>query len=207
MRKIAFITLIILAGFSSFSQETDPLVNSKKLGLVSYLTYVKAIGEYKMISLVSDNQYKDEKFKERIISFHSAYNMLRLSVEKLINQLSADLLVSNRLKLYKQMNSYIKAGTRLPSGYTGYEDLIKEIDGALEILQIKTYKSTQGGFSLVDITGVVELVHGIITDARDAREKKVASLTGILKDLKLVKLGDLVKPEEGDKKESDAKSK
>src|SRR6185295_7992472 len=101
-----------------------------------------------------------------------------------INQLSADLYISNKPKLYKNIDAYVKTKASISGVYSTYEEMIKEIDDNLQALLIKTFKDVRGGIGLDEITGVIEQVRGVITDARDFREKKIQSLTGLLKELK-----------------------
>lgn len=97
---------------------------------------------------------------------------MKLATDKLINQLCADLYNSNRLRLYNKINQYLQdKGNRLPSNYAQYEIVIKEIDDRLQSFLIKTYSSALSGPSIDNIMGVIGLGHGILTDARDFREK------------------------------------
>lgn len=176
------IILVALITLNIFSQ--DLLPKSKELGFISYLTAVKSITEFKFISLASDDQYKTEN--EKVKQFLFEYNLIRLSIDKLINQLSADMISKNSLKKYNKINKFIKGkSTELPQKMKPYEELISEIDGIMESLMLKTYSSMAGGPSIDEILGIVELTHGIISDVRDFREKKVSNIVGLLKDTKL----------------------
>ena len=191
-KKLLTLVLCTLTVLSTVAQ--DELDYGKSLGLVAYLTSVKSFGEAKMISLATNAAYETQS--DKVKTFNSSYNLLKLSADKLINQLSADLYSSNRLRLYKSLNAYLKNKDDLPAKFAHYKPLIDEIDGRLQVLLIKTYSGALAGASLEEITGAVELVHTVITDARDFREKKIQSVTALLKDLHLKDLIDLVKPKE-----------
>jgi len=195
MKRQILLMFLFVFSLNVFASD-DPLGDSKKLGLVSYITYIKHIAEAKMSVLASDPKYQNASYSEKVKKMNSNYNLLRLAVDKLINQLSADLFATNKLGLYKNLNSYLKTGKGLKSKFGYYEPLIEEIDGLNQALMIKTYASTLGGTSLEEITGIITLGHDIITDARDFREKKIQSLTTLLKDLHLLSLAELVKPKE-----------
>jgi hypothetical protein len=150
-----------------------------------------------MISLAQDEQYK--KQPEKAKDFRAQYNGIKLLIDRLINQLSADMLSTNRLKAYNELNDYVKdANNTVPDKFSGYLKLLEEIDGATESFMIKSYSSMLAGPSLADITGVAELVHTAITDARDFREKKIQSTITILEKTRLEKLKDLTEEKKKD---------
>lgn len=195
MNKVILILFVLLLTCgNSFGQETPE--DGKKLGLVSYLTYVKSFSEFKMTSLITDKEYERQPDKAK--KFNSDYNLLKLATDKLINQLSADLYSKNRLRLYKKLNQYLKGSIKsLPSTYIEYENLIKEIDDRLQTFMIRKFLGAElAGASIEEITGIIELGHGVITDARDFREKKIQSVTGLIKELKIVNISELMKSEE-----------
>jgi hypothetical protein len=201
MKKLFFIYAILCFSFISlFSQapSPDPLQVSKNLGLVGYLTHVKNMAEYKIATLAANPLYKTSLNKAA--SFNASYNMVKLSTDKLINQLSADLYAKNNLKFYKKINKYLKGTSKdLPENLKVYKTLIDEIDGQLIALEIKTYASTQGGPGVEEIVAIATLGNDIVAGARDFREKKIQSITGLLKEIRLKLLSDIIKPV--DKKE------
>jgi hypothetical protein len=185
---LTIVVITLLLNINTFGQELLP--SSKEFGLISYLTTVKSVAEFKMITLASDPQYKTEKEKAK--SFQAEYNLLKLATDRFLNQLIADMTVKNRLKEYKKVNGFIKGDlTSLPAKMKAYEKSLEEIEGRLETFMLKTYSSMLAGPTIEEILGAVELTHGIITDARDFREKKVVNLSGQLKELKLMPLKEL----------------
>jgi hypothetical protein len=189
MKKIVLVLLGIIS-FCSTIIGQDVIAESKKLGLVSYLTCVKSVAEFKMINLAADSNYLKEIAKAE--QFRGNYNLIRLDVDKLINQLASDMISANRIKTYKKLNKYLKGSiTELPKRLKPYHDLLEEIDGLVLTFTLRTYSSALGGPSIEDILGAVELTHGIIADIRDSRQKKVASIASEIKTLRLETIKNL----------------
>lgn len=188
MKKTVLIVWVVIISATVHGQEL--LSSSKELGLISYLTTIKSVAEYKMISIATDPQYTSASAKVK--SFQSEYNLLKLTVDRLINQTVADMAVSNKLRTYKKMNKLIKGDIdSLPKNMQAYKKVLEEIEGRIETFLLKSYSSMAAGPSIEDVLGIIELTHGIITDSRDFREKKVANLSTQLKELKLKALKEL----------------
>jgi hypothetical protein len=196
MKNLLF-TFLFVAGslLKSYGQGVDGIPdllkkNGKDLGLVSYLTFVKSVSELNMLRL-----YENPKYKTKQLKINSQYNFIKLYSDQLINQMSVDLYSSNRLKMYKKINSYLKTNGKLDSDLVKYGDLIKQIDDNLtEFLSID-FGPGKAIATIDEITGVLELGHTAITDARDFREKKIQSITALMKELKLSTIAEL-KPDE-----------
>lgn len=192
LKKLILFTLLLALSNFSFGQSSD---DSKKLGLISYLTYVKATSEHQMITLASSPQYKLQPAKVK--SFIANYNEIKIALDRLVNQLAADLIVDNRLSKYKAINKYIVGTDPLPEKHKAYKVLLEEIDALHAAFMLKTYSSAQG-LLLADAISAAELAHTIITDARDFREKKIQSLLLILEKMKLQNVKDLTEPKPKD---------
>ncbi len=194
--KTFFLLGLICLSTQSIRAQVQEIETAKKAGLVSYLTAVKALGEFKMLTLIQDTQYvsKKNEVRAKVRDFNSKYNVLKLTVDKLINQISADAYNANRLQSYRAVNNLLKSGKSLPGKYDYYKEMVLEIDLRIETFLFSKYGSLQGA-SLSDITGVVEQAIGAITAASEMREKKIQSITALLKEQKLKSLGDL-KPKE-----------
>ncbi len=185
-KKLLLLCLYLL----SLNAQSQDAIDAKSLGFVSYLTYVKSISEHKMTSLIKDENYK--KMPDKAQQFNSEYNLLKLSCDQLINQLCADLFRSNKLRLYKRLDKYLKYKTPLPDKFKHYGILIDQIDGQLTSFSIKKFNGgTLAGPGLEAIMGVITEGREIITSARDFREKKIQSLSSLIKELKLVELSEL----------------
>jgi hypothetical protein len=196
MKKFKFILLIIML-FANASFSNEFLTKSKELGAVSYLTTIKALAEHQMITLASNKEYLNQP--EKAANFRSNYNLLKLSIDKFINQLSVDMIEKNNVSKYKKLNKYLKGELKeLPNDLLSYKLLIEEIDGQIESFLLRTYSSMLAGAEIGDIISGVELVHTAIKDARDFREKKVQSIIKVLESLKMDKVKDLTEKKEKD---------
>jgi hypothetical protein len=196
--KNIIISLLFIAGCLSKStgQGVDGIPdllkkNGKELGLVSYLTFVKSVSELNMLRLYENPKYKTKQFK-----INSQYNLIKLYSDQLINQMSVDLYSSNRLKTYKKINYFLKTpNEKLNGDLVKYGNLIKQIDNNLTDFLSIDFGPGKAIATIAEITGVLELGHTAITDARDFREKKIQSITALMKELKLSTIAEL-KPEE-----------
>lgn len=183
--------------FANASFSNEFLTKSKELGAVSYLTTIKALAEHQMITLASNKEYLNQP--EKAANFRSNYNLLKLSIDKFINQLSVDMIEKNNVSKYKKLNKYLKGELKeLPNDLLSYKLLIEEIDGQIESFLLRTYSSMLAGAEIGDIISGVELVHTAIKDARDFREKKVQSIIKVLESLKMDKVKDLTEKKEKD---------
>lgn len=197
MKKI--ISLFVFTFFISLTaaaQDETPDYGTQ-LGLISYLTTVKALSEHQMTTLASNPAYKTQT--EKAAGFRSDYNLLKMSIDKMINQMAADMTLKNRTKVYKQLNKFVKGDiTKLPANLSAYEKLISDIKGQFESFLMRHYGNWAGGASFADITGAVELAHTVFAGAREHREKKVQALISQLEKLKLEKLADLTEAKKKD---------
>ena len=195
--KTKLLLLLLLISLNAFCQE---IPDGNKLGLVAHLTYVKTISEAKMTTLIKDENYI--KNPEKAFKFNSDYTILKLLTDQLINQLSADLIDKNKLKLYRSLNKYLKYQKPLPEKFSQYSILLEQIDGQLEALLMRKYNDggIQSAELITAIVGIVTEIREITTSARDFREKKIQSISGIIKELKLSPIYELIKPKEKDDK-------
>lgn len=195
MKTVRLILILFIVNVANCQE----FIESKSLGLVGYLTYVKQVSEYKMNSLVKDPNYTS--MPEKAKQFNSDYNMLKLSVDLLINQISADMLNCNSLRLYRKLDKFLKHGEELPEKYKEYGILLGQIDSKFTTFMMRKYGGgTLSGPGLDVITGIVSEGREIVTSARDFREKKIQSINSILKELRLTNLSEIIKPKEKDSK-------
>lgn len=196
-KSIITFVLALFVAFNTYGQsqvsQDEVLKNSKNLGLMAYLTTVKSVSEAQMIRLASSPEFTTQPDKAK--EFMAEYNLLKLSVDQLINQLSADLYLTNRPSRYKNINMYIIKGEEydLPEKLLPYKPLIGEIDTNFLKFSTNYYGSMLAVPGLTEIIGVIGLVNTVATGARDFREKKVQSLTGLMKTVKLTPIADLIK--------------
>ena len=185
---------------SLYAKERDDSTSTKinkKIGLVAYLTQVKLKAENTMFIHLKKNN------DSASIATIEAYNSVRLCVDALINQLSADMVVSNKLSVYKKLNNYLKGDdtTKISKKISQYKPLISRIDSVLENMETKMEKESAVS---TDLLGVIldfaNAIHGVITDARDFRAKKIESLNSQLDKLRLEKLETKKKEEKEESK-------
>lgn len=192
MKKLNLVLILVVFYVSVIYGNSSGNEEIKKYDLIAYLTTVKYKAENKMFQLAADSSFI--KKPEEAIEFVSQYNELKLEFDRLINQLIADMYVSNNLKTYKKINGYLKGTTsELPDKYKGYIQTINSLDILLNNFMKSDYSEPAfKGFTFDNFLGSAELIHGILTDARDFREKKVQSLSALIKELKLAPIKDLL---------------
>ncbi len=184
--------LILLGLISSGVTFSKGMLNDEKLGLVSYLTAIKYMTEYKMASYISVKDYDSHKTES--MKIQAQYNAIMVMVNKLINQLSSDIIANNRLCEYRRLNKFVnKRKVNLPKSLTSYAEVLKDIDSLADNF-LKVEQRTAGilpELAYSDLTGIGTLAKDIITSARDFREKKVSNIAAILKELKLKSISEL----------------
>ena len=196
MKTYIFVFAAFLLGIPGFCFKAPE--DSKKLGLVSHLTNVKFGAELKMAALAKE--YAKNVDSPEAKNVRKQYNNLKLSMDKLINQMSADMIDRNRMRIYRKINRTITGEKNLLTGrLEPYSDLLKIIDDYYNTFMSSSLKGNPiAAIGIDDALGAIELVHGIITDARDAREKKVQAIISVLEKLKLEKIKDLTEEKKDD---------
>ncbi|WP_445718232.1 hypothetical protein [Flavobacterium sp.] len=186
--KLLLITIFFALSIQSWGQEID-FSNTQKMGLIAYLTQVKYEAEFKMSSLINNSEYEKQKVKAS--EMNANYNMLKLSIDKLINQMSADLYNRNFLRLYRKTDKFIKTGKSLPKKFAQYETALKEIETLRQVLFLKSYSSAMAGPTYAELFSGGTLLMNSINSYRDFRRKKIEAITGILVTLKLEDISKL----------------
>jgi hypothetical protein len=189
--KMKWSILTFLGLLNSAMIFSQGLLKDENLGIVSYFTTVKYLTEYKM---VLDTSKKDNVTRYKEINKH--YNAIMIRVNRVINQLSADMIAKNSLKEYRNINKFVnKKKSNLPKRLFAYEITLKEIDNlVIEFLNEKPKTLTIPEY--LDIAGIGTLIESSITSARDFREKKITNIVAILMELKLKSISELTKKEE-----------
>ncbi|WP_140937636.1 hypothetical protein [Sphingobacterium lumbrici] len=142
-----------------------------------------------MSALVNNPEY--EKQKDKASEMNANYNMLKLSIDKLINQMSADLYNRNFLRLYRRTEKYIKTGKNLPEKFKQYETALKEIETLSEVLYLKGYSSAMAGPTYAELFSGGTLLLNAVNSNRDFRRKKIEAIISILTQLKLEDISKL----------------
>ena len=105
-----------------YAQETEG--SHRDLGLVAYLAEVKFITETKMQYIITHERYKSDTDKSKRIN--AAYAALRLHVDQLVLQVTADCKRKNNIKLYKNLDDHFKKGKTVSS--KAYAKLLTAIE-------------------------------------------------------------------------------
>jgi hypothetical protein len=177
------IPLIFLAVFTTKAQYLE----KENLGLISYLTDIKIRCEYRMTSALAD-----KKSNIDIGQVQSAYNSVLLPVNRLINQLSADMIERNNLNVYRNINKFInKSKPKLSGKYARYQGIFEEIDRNVKLLLPVIQTEAITAYMMEQIVGTGKLGVSGIESARDFREKKVGKIVTLLKDQKLKSVSEL----------------
>lgn len=200
--------LLSFSTLTSFAQ--DGLESSKKLGLVAYLNTIKEISENKVL-------WSDAKFSERNEnvekpsdedlatqkSIKEKYALLKWKTDLFINQFSADLIDRNSIGLYRKMNSHLNEPSQSEK-VKKYFPLLKEIDETYKGLFYENYSS---GMQFIETTtGILTLAgfnpYTLYKDIKATKEKKILTLIGYLKEMRLKPLSDLKKPKKEENKDN-----
>jgi hypothetical protein len=109
--------ILALLGIFNFSLTfSQGMLKDERLGLVSFLTTVKYMSEYKMASHLSEDNYINSQDSSKKIQ--AEYNSIMISVNKLINQLSVDMITKNNLCEYRKINKFVnKRKSNLPKKF------------------------------------------------------------------------------------------
>jgi hypothetical protein len=198
--------LLALFGIFNFGLTfSQGMLKDERLGLVSYLTTVKYMSEYKMTKHLSEENYINSQDSSKKIQ--SEYNAIMINVNRLINQLSVDLITKNKLCEYRKINKFVnKRKSNLPKKFSSYVEALKEIDKLAVYFLTGTTVTTETNITtrampalpLSDISGIGTLAETSITSARDFRATKINDIITILKDLKLKSISDLSKKDESE---------
>lgn len=179
---LALFALMVSGGVRGQESYEDFTAHSKKMGLVAYLTQVKYVSELKMSELVNNPEYS--KQTEKTKEFNQAYNLLKINIDILINQISADLYKNNGLRIYRKIDCHIKEGKKLPQKYEAYQSSLQYTGGLAEALMFKDY-SSKSGLSLTDMLSVGKFMFDVVKLEQENRQKKVDNIINVLSQLRL----------------------
>nr|WP_299385480.1 hypothetical protein [Allomuricauda sp.] len=173
MRKLFCLFVLLLFTLASAAQDCEPnlkLEQSKKLGLIAYLSHVKTVSEIMAIE-------KGETAKD-------CYYSVKESSDVLINQLCADMTEKSGLKLYRDFNKEIKKGVMVSDRIKKYNDLVMNIDQAFTSLDTMGQNKTES--TVIDALGTLGIEpYSIYKDIVAAKTKKVEGLVTQLRELRL----------------------
>ncbi|RDY61526.1 hypothetical protein DX873_05040 [Flagellimonas nanhaiensis] len=170
----------------------DIYEESKKIGLVSYLTLIQHYAPQAVI--YADKNIQDATAVDEV---NKSYIFLTIGFNSLINQLSADMNQKNSPSRYKKLNTYLKdrnGNKKIENYYTLLE--------LIEFHFMKLYYMNDGS-STQKIVGPDEALafvggvpYTIYKDFKAVNTAKVAALTTLLKELRLKSLSEIL-PKKG----------
>ncbi|WP_034257728.1 hypothetical protein [Altibacter lentus] len=211
--KNLFTLLVLLIALQSFAQ--DGLDESKSLGLVAYLNTIKEISENKILWSEArfkqrnenlENPRQEDLYTKRIIK--EKYALLKWKIDLFVNQFSADLIDRNSIGLYREMNKHLVEQSK-SKRIRKYIPLLDEIDETYKDLFYENYTT---GLNFIETATAILTLAGfnpytLYKDIKATKEKKIATLIGYLKEMRLKPLSELKKPEKKEKeKKEDTKS-
>lgn len=171
--KNLILLMLLLATSISMGQDWKPnltLPESKKLGLVAYLSHVKTVSEIMFVK-------KGDAAKD-------CYYSVKESSDVLINQLCADMTDKRGLKLYRDLNKGIGSGSYNSDRSGKYKRLIARIDN--DVKSFDGVEKITNAENFTDVLGTLGIEpYSIYKDIVSAKTKKVEGLIAQLKELKL----------------------
>ena len=165
------------------------------LGLVSQLVEIKYVSEAWLSRVVADTA-KTKCPKDSALVF---YNDVRIQLDRIIYQMTADMVERNSVKIYRQLNRYY---TKHPLSETnGAGGAVLPYVLALSDLH-NSFKTTinpdRGAFrteflSAATMLSIVNTGWTVLKGIKEQRGKKVDGIVEILNNLRLNAPGDLLK--------------
>ena len=192
MKKLlCFFYFIVAMSLNSIAANYG-LVN---LGLVSQLVEIKYNSEASYSRIATD----PAATKLRKDSALANYNEIRVRIDRIIYQLSADMRWRNSVKTYKILNKYFKAHDL--GQIEGEKGLIEPYVLAFKDLYL-TYQrfinpvqpgTSKGIITTAAVLSVIDTGWTITKNIKDMQGKKVDGVIELLNNLRLNSPGDLVK--------------
>jgi hypothetical protein len=225
MKKLLLVVSIFICLKSLSAQDFGSASISNqhsKLGFISQLVFNKGAAEQTMIAMINDTAFYDhtpyhkitddekKKLQANAKEMDRLYNNIRLKTDQLLLQLSADMIRKNGKRPYKLIDNSFKSkgNTTGLSAENEYRKILDAIDKDISAFYAiyHNFKNPGAGapfkalLSVDNILSMTEQAWTIIASARDAREKKVAGITGMLDKLRLNAISDLGASEEKEEK-------
>jgi hypothetical protein len=197
MHKMKKLLLLLTVLYFSCLAVAGQLLEKENLGLISYLTDIRIRCELKMLTVIAE---KKSGASNDISATQSAYNSVMIPVNRLINQLSADMIEKNNLVEYRRINKYVyKDKSQIKGRGSRYSATLIEIDRGVKALFPSIQAEAMTAYMMEQIVGSGKLGGGSIESARDFREKKVAKIIALLKDLRMRSVSELSETVKGGK--------
>lgn len=172
---------------------------NSKPPLLANLSKIKSTSENKLKDILKGQELsiatledKDQKREQARLKNYAdnkacidAYNEVQTAVDQLITQLKADLTISNKKKLLKQLNKGVATKD------TWYSDITKEIHDKHAALA-GCNRVNAFAIGVEDVTGIFTAITDVVASARDFRQKQIEALCGQLDELRLKPLYELM---------------
>ena len=190
-KSLIFFCLISLLCLKANAAATD-LVN---LGLVSQLVEVKYISEAWLSKAIADTA-KTKLSKDSAVIY---YNDVRIQLDRIIFQLTADMVEHNSVRIYHRLNTYFT--THRFAEHEGAAQSVLPYVRAFNDLQ-HSFKTTINPdkrelkaelLSAATMLSVVSTSWTILKGIREQRGKKVDGIVELLNNLRLNSAADLSK--------------
>lgn len=179
MRKKTFSILL-------FSAIMFTAYGNTHLGLVAQLIEIKNTSEFYLANILHDEDLNNDDKKKAI----QDYNEIKLELDKILYQLTADMKRSGSIKLYKKLDNFYKT-----NDFSYTTNANKKIELYVEYINIvnKTFianiKNPYDQKVKVDpaiILTAIELVWTVYSDIQKSRGAKVDGITEILNNVRLI---------------------
>ena len=191
--KNLFCFCYLALAFSTSGYAADSgLIN---LGLVSRLVEIKYNSEA-CFSKITANPANSKLKKD---SANANYNEIRVRIDRIIYQLSADMRYSNSVKIYKRLNKYYQTHDFGESGTVKgfiepYILAFKDLDlTCRKYLNSEQPGATKGIITTAAALSIIETGWTIAKNIRDMQGKKVDGVIELLNNLRLNSPQELLK--------------
>ena len=192
MKKFLFIFILIGgSAFKCHATDKDPV----NLGLVSQLVEIKYITEAYLSKIVADSDKSSAQKDSALIR----YNDVRIQVDRIIFQLTADMVANNSVKIYRRLNGY----------YAKHRLSETEGAGGAVLMYAMAFRDLHGSYqtnifpgkpglraeliSASTILSVASTGWTILKGIREQRGKKVDGIVELLNNLRLNPPAELLK--------------
>jgi len=198
MKPVSLFFVALLLCVKCFGQQQS---GAKDNPFFAQLAEIKSASETDLKAVFTEQQLiantiadvdPTDKSKEKLIlkNFEDdkhclkAYNKLKLATDMLINQLKADLTISNKKKNLTNLNNGVVSGW--------YKDQLTIVKNSYT-----DFTSCRGGenfyaVSVSDVTGIFSALVTVVTSARDFRAQMITTMCAQLDSLKLTDAYDLL---------------
>lgn len=180
MRKL-FLAIVYFTAFSSsiFAAVKD-LPN---LGMISQLVEIKYSSEAYLSHVLEDGSISDE---EKLTALRN-YNEVRIQIDRIIYQLSADMRTNNSIKTYKRLNKYYRSHKFSDSVDVKkcYENYAYALAKAYGTYKEKINPDKKSFIEIDSVLALAEFGWTIIKDIHEMRGNKVDGIVEILNNLRL----------------------